>query len=55
MLLTLLGPQGTPPPVTAVKVWLNVSGVWKECVVWINVGGTWKTVTTWLNVGGTWK
>lgn len=39
----------------ALKVWLNVSGTWKECVVWLNVGGTWKTVTTWLNVGGTWK
>jgi hypothetical protein len=44
-----------PPPSGATKIWLNVSGVWKECVVWLNVSGTWKIVTPYLNVGGTWK
>ena len=44
-----------PPPSGALKVWLNVAGTWKECVVWLNVAGTWKTATTSLNVGGVWK
>jgi len=39
----------------ALKVWLKVSGVWKECTVWLKVAGTWKTTTPFLNVGGTWK
>lgn len=53
-LLTLLTQQGAAPP-PGVKVWLKVSGVWKECTVHLKVSGVWKVATTKLNVGGTWK
>jgi hypothetical protein len=55
MLLTLLAPQGPPPPVTATKVWINVAGVWKETTVYIRVGGVWKPATPFIKISGTWK
>jgi hypothetical protein len=55
MLLTLLSPQGAPPPVAAVKVWLKVAGVWKETTVHLKVSGTWKIATPAIKIGGVWK
>jgi hypothetical protein len=42
---------------TGIRVYVNVSGVWKQAnAMYVNVSGTWKTVTTVsTNVSGTWK
>lgn len=37
------------------KIWLKVSGVWKETITWIKVSGVWKQTTPYIKVGGTWK
>ena len=54
MLTTILSNQGAAPP-PSVKVWLKVSGVWKECTVHLKVSGVWKVATTKLKVSGVWK
>jgi hypothetical protein len=54
MLLTLLQ-SNAPAPSVATKVWLNVSGVWKQVIVWKKVTGVWKQITVWRNVAGVWK
>jgi len=55
MLLTLLSPQGAPPPVVSVKIWLKVAGVWKETTPHLKVSGVWKVATPAIKVGGVWK
>jgi hypothetical protein len=55
MLLLLLSPQGAPPPSVALKVWLNVGGVWKLTTVYKQVAGLPKITTPAFNVSGTWK
>lgn len=37
------------------KVWIKVSGIWKESITWIKVNGTWKQSTPFIKVNGTWK
>ena len=54
MLTTILSNQGAAPP-PSVKVWLKVSGVWRECTVHLKVSGVWKVATTKLKVSGVWK
>jgi hypothetical protein len=51
MLLTLLSNQGT----VANKLWIKVSGVWKQAVVWIKVSGVWKQSTPKIKIAGTWR
>jgi hypothetical protein len=53
-LLTLLQTGGTPPSPTK-KIWLKVSGTWKEATPYIKISGTWKIATPYINVSGTWK
>lgn len=45
-----------PAVVVAVtKLWIKVSGVWREATTWINVSGTWKQATVFFKDSGTWK
>lgn len=37
------------------KLWIKVSGLWKECITWIKVGGLWKTAQPNIKVAGVWK
>lgn len=55
MLLTLLSPQGAPPPAPTTKFWLRVGGVWVETTAYIRIGGTWRVATPAINVTGTWR
>lgn len=51
-------PLSNPPETQSgifTKVWLKVSGVWKETTVYIKISGVWKTATTYLKVSGIWK
>lgn len=44
------------PPVTGVKIPVNVNGVWKDATPSVNVNGVWKDVIgAWVNVSGAWK
>jgi hypothetical protein len=51
MLLTLLSNQGT----VVSKLWIKVSGVWRQTVVWIKVSGVWKQSTPKIKIAGTWR
>jgi len=46
---TPAGPSG------ASKLWIRVSGVWKEATTHIKVAGTWKVTTVFIKDSGTWK
>lgn len=37
------------------KVWLKVSGDWKQATPWVNVASTWKVAEAKIRVGGTWR
>jgi len=37
------------------KLWLNVSGTWKQTTPWIKVGGVWKQANPKIKVSGTWR
>jgi len=44
-----------PPPINS-KLWIKVSGVWKEATPWIKVSGVWTQVTrVWFKDLGVWK
>jgi hypothetical protein len=42
-------------PSSGNKMWVKVSGVWKEATTWIKVSGVWKTATPKIKDGGVWK
>ena len=42
-------------PASTNKLWIKVSGVWKECVTWIKVAGVWKEAEPKTKVAGIWK
>jgi hypothetical protein len=52
-------PISNPPEIESggifTKVWLKVSGVWKETTVYIKNSGIWKTATTYINITNIWK
>ena len=51
-------PISNPPEVSSgvfTKVWLKVSGVWKETSVFIKNSGVWKNATTYIKISGIWK
>jgi hypothetical protein len=37
------------------KIWIKVSGVWKETTPYLKVSGVWKTITPYIKVLGVWK
>jgi hypothetical protein len=37
------------------KIWLKVSGVWKETTPYIKISGVWKLATPYIKVLGVWK
>lgn len=47
--------SAAPPPAGGTKLWLKVSGVWKESTVWIKVSGVWKTATPFFKESSIWK
>jgi len=40
---------------TVTKIWLKVSGVWKETTPYIKISGVWKLATPYIKVLGVWK
>lgn len=46
---------GSLPIDLATKVWIKISGVWKESITWIKVSGVWKRSTAFIKVSGDWK
>lgn len=50
-------PISNPPESSSIftKVWLKVSGVWKETSVFIKNSGVWKSATTYIKISGDWK
>jgi hypothetical protein len=50
--LTILKPSTAAP---ATKLWIKVSGVWKEVTPYIKVSGVWKTASPKIKVSGTWR
>jgi hypothetical protein len=38
-----------------IKVWIKVSGIWKESIIWIKVNEIWKQSTSFIKVSGIWK
>jgi hypothetical protein len=53
--LGLLPIVAPPPPSGGSKLWIKVSGVWKDATTHINVAGTWKVATVFFKDSGTWK
>jgi hypothetical protein len=37
------------------KIWIKVSGVWKETIPYLKVSSVWKAVTPYIKVSGVWK
>lgn len=51
-------PISDPPEIESgifTKIWLKVSGVWKETTVYIKNSGIWKTATPYINITNIWK
>lgn len=49
---------GSLPIVASVvgsKLWIKVSGSWKQATTWLKVSGTWKQTTVFFKNTGTWK
>jgi hypothetical protein len=42
-------------PSSPSKLWIRVSGVWKETTTHIKVAGTWKVATVFIKDSGVWK
>lgn len=54
MLLTILSNQGAGPAPSN-KLWIKVSGVWREAVTWIKISGVWKQATPKIKVATVWR
>jgi hypothetical protein len=37
------------------KIWIKISGVWKQSTPYLKVSGVWKTITPYIKVSGVWK
>jgi hypothetical protein len=37
------------------KIWIKISGVWKESTPYLKVSGVWKAITPYIKVSGVWK
>jgi hypothetical protein len=37
------------------KIWIKISGVWKETTPYIKISGVWKLATPYIKVLGVWK
>jgi len=37
------------------KIWIKISGVWKEATPHIKIAGVWKLATPYIKVLGNWK
>lgn len=37
------------------KLWVRVSGVWKQASAFIRIAGVWKAATPFIRVSGVWK
>jgi hypothetical protein len=35
-------------------IYINVNGVWKQCITYVNVNGTWQFIFPYIKVGGAW-
>jgi len=40
---------------TTQKIWLKISGVWKQVSLYLKLSGVWKAVTPYIKIGGVWK
>jgi hypothetical protein len=50
MLLTLLSNQGSKN-----KLWIKISGTWREAITWIKISGIWKQADPKIKIAGTWR
>jgi hypothetical protein len=37
------------------KIWIKVSGVWKESTPYLKVSSVWKAIIPYIKVSGVWK
>jgi hypothetical protein len=60
MFLTLLSPQGTPPPAPqvvlpkVVKPWVKVDGSWKTSKIWVKKQSNWHLTSPGLKISDAW-
>ena len=60
MFLTLLSPQGTPPPAPqvvlpkVVKPWVKVDGTWKNSKIWVKKQNGWHITAPSLKISDSW-
>ncbi len=44
------------PRITLVqKIYVKVSGVWKQAITWVKVSGVWKQAVAYVKASGAWK
>jgi hypothetical protein len=44
-----------PAPAPSNKLWIKISGTWREAITWIKISGIWKQATPKTKVAGVWQ
>jgi hypothetical protein len=45
----------TPRITFTQKIYVKVSGAWKQAIAWVKVSGVWKQAIAYVKASGAWK
>jgi hypothetical protein len=54
-MLRVRTPRITFSPSSTQKIYVKVSGAWKQAIAWVKVSGVWKQAVAYVKVSGAWK